>query len=791
MGAIMGVSRRNVIVLPALSTGAVLLGESAADADVTALDAYTALRDRWCELLTGATTVDPDKPEFVAALRRMDSSVDANVALIDRSANRTKVFSDLALAQTVDSSPITTTYTRLQGMATAWYTPGSKHHHSATLLADILAGLDTANRVVYFAGRAEFGNWWDWEIGASRALANCLVLLEGQIPSAAKDRSVAALRHFVPDPWYNYIDERRKLSTGANRVDLCQAALVEGIVSRSSPRIQRAVAGLPVVCEHVDTGDGLYADGSFIQHNNVAYSGAYGLVQLSGMAHLLALLRGSAWELTDPAIDNLLSAVEMGWGRLVHNGRMMSMVTGRAIARTGYSELASGHNAAAAILLLAHGVDAGMALRWRSAVRGWYDRSGARGPYNGASVARTALVSALLHDTSITPSPEPDASWVFRNMARAVHRRNGWAFAISMTCERIARYESINGENLKGFHTGAGMTYIYDDDPTQYSDAFWPTVDPYRLAGTTVDRKPIEDRGGRSLSTARWAGGAVLDDRYSAVGMTLQAATTDLAAKKSWFCFDEYVVAAGHGITSTSGYRVETFLETRNLHASGENRLIVNGEEWPYAQNTSQTWTGAQWAHLEGVGGYIFPNPRVLRAHRYERTGSYRDIDSSGSTTPITRRYLTLSQDHGINPTKASYVYLVAPKATVERTAQLYTNRNVTILNNNEKVQSVRQGATGITMANIWNPAGGTTGSITANRGCSVIVREKGDRLTIAVADPNRSGTTIRVSVAAGNSDYRLLHKDSTITVVSTGATIVLDVRTGTFGRTMTATFTR
>lgn len=765
-----------------------LLGQSPAGADVIVLDAYTDLRDRWCELITGAGKVDVSKPEFVAALELMDKNVDDSVALIDRGTDRTRVFTDLELAQTADPEPISSTYVRVRDMAIAWYTPGSRHHRSSSLLEVILAGLATTNLVVYYAGKAEFGQRWHWEIGASRPLADCLVLLEGQIPAADRDRYVAAIRHFVPDPWYNLLG---RLSTGANRVDLCQAALVEGIASRSPERIQRAVDGLPAVCRLVDAGDGLYADGSFIQHENVAYSGHYGVSQLSGMAKLLALLTGTAWEITDPVVGNLLNAVELGWARLIHDGRMMSMVNGRAIARSGGMELPHGHGAIAAILQLAPAATPAMASRWRAACRGWLDRSSARGPYDSATVARTALVSELLGDPSVTPAPEADGSWVFRNMGRAVHRRNGWCFAIAMCCDRVARYETINGENLTGFHTGAGMTYLYDDDARQYTDQFWPTVDPYRLAGTTVDRKPIPGMGGGTLPTVKWAGGPVLEGKYSAVGMTLQAATTDLAGKKSWFCFDEYVVAAGAGITSTSGYPVETFLETRNLHTNGENALTVNGVQLPYEQNSVRTWTDAQWMHLEGVGGYIFPSPRALRAHRYERTGSYHDINTSGSTTAITRRYLTLSQEHGINPTSANYFYIVAPKATVQRTEQLYTHRDVRILNNNTKVQSVRQEATGITMANFWDSAGGTTGTITVTWCCGVIVQEKDNRLTIAVAEPNRSTTTIRISVVAGYSDYSLLSKDSTVTVVSTGSTIVLEMRPGRFGRTMSATFTR
>jgi hypothetical protein len=32
-----------------------------------------------------------------------------------------------------------------------------------------------------------------------------------------------------------------------------------------------------------------------------------------------------------------------------------------------------------------------------------------------------------------------------------------FAFGLSMTSKNVARYESINNENLKGWHTGAGF----------------------------------------------------------------------------------------------------------------------------------------------------------------------------------------------------------------------------------------------------------------------------------------------------------------------------------------------
>ncbi len=43
-----------------------------------------------------------------------------------------------------------------------------------------------------------------------------------------------------------------------------------------------------------------------------------------------------------------------------------------------------------------------------------------------------------------------------------------------------------DGENLKGWHTGAGMSYLYNSDVKHYRDNFWATADMKRLAGTTT-----------------------------------------------------------------------------------------------------------------------------------------------------------------------------------------------------------------------------------------------------------------------------------------------------------------
>jgi hypothetical protein len=50
----------------------------------------------------------------------------------------------------------------------------------------------------------------------------------------------------------------------------------------------------------VTSGDGWYADGSFIFHYNIPYTGSYGQELMENIAILVKLLGGSTWEIDDP-----------------------------------------------------------------------------------------------------------------------------------------------------------------------------------------------------------------------------------------------------------------------------------------------------------------------------------------------------------------------------------------------------------------------------------------------------------------------------------------------------------
>ncbi|WP_061300037.1 polysaccharide lyase 8 family protein [Herbidospora cretacea] len=494
--------------------------------------------------------------------------------------------------------------------------------------------VDRAVRVAYHAGAAKTGNWWNWEIGLPKRLLDVAILVGHR-----SDDLIAAVDHFVP-PWRLWFYSGT--STGANRTDLCLVTLLNGILSRDPAKIGRAVEALSPVFRYVTEGDGLYRDGSFIQHSTVPYQGTYGVSMLHGIGAIRATVRNTPWEITDPALQNVVDSVGHSFLPFLHEGRMMDLVSGRAISRRPDGDRRRGQAFADAIDLL-----------------------------------------------GVPARPQPVGHRLMRASARAVHRRPTWVAALSMASDRVAHYEHGNGENPRGWHTGAGMLYWWGEGHgAHYSGDFWHTVDPYRLPGTTVSTKRLPDGAGgawgENCPPARWVGGAS-DGTYATVGQHLFGLESTLEARKSWVFLDDMVVCLGAGITCRDGVPVETIVDNRRTRA----RLTV----------------GDGWAHLEGHGGYVFDG--ALHVEQGE--------------------YTTLWLDHGTDPAGASYFYALLPNADLATTKAA----RVAVVANTPDCQAVTAG--GLTAVNFWRP--GTVAGITVDEPSAVLYRP-GHTL---VAEPQNS----------------------------------------------------
>ncbi|MFC1438659.1 polysaccharide lyase family 8 super-sandwich domain-containing protein [Streptacidiphilus sp. N1-10] len=785
--------RRRFLQLAATAATAAAVAFAAPPLRAYATDAYDALRATWTAILTGGS-IDPTDPAYAPALTTLSTEATGYWTTLAADSGADSLWPGLTLT---DSANLTTSYKQLAAMATAYATPGTTAtdgsgqdlYGNAALGADVVAGLDFLAAQAYNSGASESGNWWDWEVGSPKALLNAALLVQPLLTDTQIATYTAAVDTFVADPTMNKQGTARTTSTGANRVDLCQVVALRGILGRDSERLTTAVSALSAVFPYVTSSDGLYADGSFVQHSYIPYTGTYGMVLLLDLAALFQLVDGTDWAVTDPAAAHIYGAVDSAFAPWVWNGLCLDAVRGRAVSRIGESDLDDGVLITQAVLQLALSASAVQAADYRSRAKGWIAADNAHASFDAvAAIPAIANAAPVLADSGTGAGTEPDGLVLFPGMDRAVHRRPGWAYAIAMSSARIARFESLNGENLHGWHTGDGMGYLYlADDLAQFTDGFWPTVDPYRMPGTTTDTFALADGVGTGYRpTPTWAGGAAVPGGFGSASMSFRSYGSTLVAKKSWFLLDDCVFALGAGITGGSGADVTTTVENRNLHTDGAYTLTVDGT----AQSVSAGWSAslpvAGWAHSDRTGGYLFPGGASVQAALTDRTGAWSDINTGGPTDPVTRPYLTLGLDHGTAPSGAAYAYALLPGFTAAQTAARAGQPTVTVLANTGSVQAVRCDRLGLTAANFF--AAGTAGVITASAPCAVVVQQNGDRVDIGVSDPTQLATTVTVTVARGGT---VLSADSTVTATAGSSALSVTVNlTGTAGTTQHASFT-
>jgi hyaluronate lyase len=285
-----------------------------------------------------------------------------------------------------------------------------------------------------------------------------------------------------------------------------------------------------------------------------------------------------------------------------------------------------------------------------------------------------------------------------------------------------------------------------------------------------------------------------MDGLYGAAGMDFSLANvtgSSLQGKKSWFMFDDEIVALGSDITGGDNRKVETIVENRQLSDAGDNKLTVNGEPKSDKLGWSESMENVNWAHLEGNVpnsdiGYYFPEPTNILGLRESRTGSWSEINSGGPTNPITRNYLSLAFDHGTNPKDASYSYVLLPNKTKESVEAYSKNPNVTILSDTKNVHAVKETTLGITAANFFAP--GTADIITAENPASVMVKEKKGELTLSVSDPTQKQD--KVIIDLDKTGISVLSKDDTVNVLQTYPTIKVEVNVaGSIGKTHVVKF--
>ncbi len=703
-------------------------------------EAFTAMRQRWAAMLTGGLDADPEDPVIAGKLRALAEEAHAYWSAMDRSRSRRYIWRQYADLE--HSESVNDVYKQLRTMALAASTRGCPLYGIDELKAAVLDALDWLHEHGYNESKSRTApNWWHWQIGIPLHLNDIAVLLYDAIDQARLKRWMDTVDYFMPGV----------SMTGANRAWAAIIVGVRAVLVQDPAKAAEARDGLSGegIFPYVTNGDGFYPDGSFVQHKRFAYTGGYGSSILRMVSDLMAILSGTPWEVSDPDQAHVWRWIYDSYQPLMFRGAMMDMVRGREIARHFSQDHAIGHAVIASVLRLSQIAPADHAQAFKAIAKRWIEEDTFMRFREHASIEMIGLAKAIANDPLLAPA-EPLALYrQYAGMDRAVLQRTGHAFGIAMFSSRIQTYEHMNHtENIRGWYTGAGATYLYNGDLGQYSDDYWPTVDAYRLAGTTVaSGMEIEEQ----LGTRDWVGGVSLLGRYGACGMDLDYGSYSLTARKSWFLFEDEIVAVGAGIASDEGVPIETIVDNRKLAepqaqvlaadaAAVDNRL--DGEP--------QRLASVRWLHLAGLTdgrsdiGYYFPGGADLSVLRESRSGSWSEINVRPAVPAQlhTRAYQTVWFDHGRDPEGAAYAYVLLPNASREATEAYAANPAASIVANTDSVQAVSLTLAGERFigANFWTAADRSVDLLTVKGQASVMLRERAGEqmLDIAVADPTQ-----------------------------------------------------
>lgn len=789
-------------------------GNRAASVVISKKLLFKQLRTKWKEVLAGSEVAQQD----TAYNRRVQSMASsAQVAWKDMSKSDAASYLWPDLKSTTLSGQITAGYKRIKTMAIAYAikAAGPACYYNPELKAAILFALDWMHHHRYYI-RKPYENWFAWEIGAPMALNDIMVLMHDDLTAKQIKDWTAVIDHFCP---HNAGDDADYKYWGANRAWRSTVHAVRGMVGEEASKMALARDGLSdlsaghtgkrSVFKYVTEGDGFYKDGSFIQHFAVAYTGGYGKSLLANIADVLFILNDTPWEVTDPEKSHVWEWVQNAFMPLIYkHGQMMDMVRGREISRHGNTDIKVGAGIVATILRLSQLAPEPYKTTFRRAVKYWIPAI--PDYYNFISIRLAAESEKLMNDASVLPMEEPVMNKVFAGMDRVVHLRKGWGLGLSMNSTRQSYYEAhtYNYENGKGWYTAEGMTYLYTDDPFHYGEGYWPTVNMHRLPGTTVDAGLIrEDQSGYSwnpltYSSKSWVGGAS-DGEYGLAGMEQDAWGASLTSKKSWFFFDDEVVALGAGITSADSRPIHTIIEARKLKKDGSNPLSVNGIVQP-AKRDSQTvsFNQTKWIHLTGNVansgiGYYFPEGATVKSLREARSGRWSDINRFNfpSGDPIiTNSFQQLWFDHGTNPTNAAYAYVLLPNKAEKEVAAYAANPHISIIENSAAAQAVKEKRRNITAVNFWNDRLTSirldkSSFLRCNKKASLLLKEAASELTLSVSDPtqlNKGTIEIMIDKAAS----KIISADDRITVTSLSPQIKLTVNVkDAYGQTLSVKF--
>ncbi|HCX3828193.1 TPA: hyaluronate lyase HysA [Staphylococcus aureus] len=649
-----------------------------ADTNVQTPD-YEKLRNTWLDVNYGYDKYDENNPDMKKKFDATEKEAEKLLKEMKTESGRTYLWENAKDLDT-KSADMTRTYRNIEKIAEAMKHKDTKlkTDENKKKVKDALEWLhknaygkepdkkvaDLTSNFKNKTSRNTNLNWWDYEIGTPRALTNTLILLNDQFSNEEKKKFTAPIKTFAPDSDKILSSVgKAELAKGGNLVDISKVKLLECIIEEDKDMMKKSIDSFNKVFTYVQdsaTGkerNGFYKGGSYIDHQDVPYTGAYGVVLLEGISQMMPMIKETPFNDKTQNDTTLKSWIDDGFMPLIYKGEMMDLSRGRAISRENETSHSASATVMKSLLRLSDAMDDSTKAKYKKIVKSSVesDSSYKQNDYLN-SYSDIDKMKSLMTDNSISKNGLTQQLKIYNDMDRVTYHNKDldFAFGLSMTSKNVARYESINGENLKGWHTGAGMSYLYNSDVKHYRDNFWVTADMKRLSGTTtLDNEILKDTDDKK-SSKTFVGGTKVDDQHASIGMDFENQDKTLTAKKSYFILNDKIVFLGTGIKSTdSSKNPVTTIENRK--ANGYT-LYTDDKQTTNSDNQENNSVFLESTDTKKNIGYHFLNKPKITVKKESHTGKWKEINKSQKDTQKTDEYYEVTQKHSNSDNKYGYV---------------------------------------------------------------------------------------------------------------------------------------
>ncbi|HCZ8804960.1 TPA: polysaccharide lyase 8 family protein [Staphylococcus aureus] len=639
---------------------------------------YEKLKNTWLDVNYGYDKYDESNPDMKKKFEATENEAKKLLSEMKTESGRTYLWESSKDIDT-KSADMTRTYRNIEKIAEAMNHPKTtlKNDENKKKLKDALEwlhknayGKDPDKKVADL--KTNFSksapqkntnlNWWDYEIGTPKSLTNTLILLNGDISSDEKKKYTAPIKTFAPksDEILSSVGKAEP-AKGGNLVDIAKVKLLESIIEEDKDMTKNSIDSFNKVFTYVQSNstgkerNGFYKDGSYIDHQDVPYTGAYGVVLLEGISQMMPMIKETPFKETSQNDTILKSWIDDGFMPLIYKGEMMDLSRGRAISRENETSHSASVTVMKSLLRLSDAMDESTKAKYKKIVKTSVksDSSYKQNDYL-SSYSDISKMKALMEDSTLSTNDLTQQLKIYNDMDRVTYHNKDldFAFGLSMTSKNVARYESINNENLKGWHTGAGMSYLYNSDVKHYRDNFWATADMKRLAGTTTldNEEPKENKN----SDKTFVGGTKFDDQHASIGMEFENQDKTLTAKKLYFILNDKIVFLGTGIKNTdSSMNPVTTIENRK--ANGYT-LYTDDKQTTNSDNQETNSVFLESTDTKKNIGYHFLNKSKINVKKESHTGKWSEINKSQKTEDKKDEYYEVTQKHSNSDNKYGYV---------------------------------------------------------------------------------------------------------------------------------------